>query len=212
MKTGEMTVAAYLDALAAKQSTPGGGGAAAVSGSQAAALLSMVANFTVGNKKYAAMEGEMQRLLGESETLRRELLALADADVEAFNAVAACYAMPKESDEEKSARTAALQTALHQAARAPLATAQHCLAVMQLVTPVAAQGNKNVVSDAATALYLAHAGLQAALVNVQINLMMIRDDGFVQDAGGERDRLLAAAETAAAAGKASCRESLGFEL
>ena len=100
--TAAMTLRAFSDALAARQSTPGGGGAAALTGSQAAALISMVINFTLGNKKYAAIETEMQSWLSQSEDLRNQLLALADRDVEVFNVVSACYAMPKASDAGKS--------------------------------------------------------------------------------------------------------------
>lgn len=212
MKTGKSTIEEFLDALAAKQSTPGGGGAAALTGSQAAALLSMVANFTVGNKKYASVEEEMARYLAQSEALRLDLLAQADADADAFAGVSRCYGMPKDTDEEKAARTAALQAALQQAARVPLETAGYCVEVLKLVAPVAAKGNTNVVSDAATAAYLGYAALQSAVVNVNINLKFIKDDAFNAATGESRDRMLAEAETALEAGKAACREALGIEL
>ena len=129
MKTGEMTIANFLDALAAKQPTPGGGGAAALTGSQAAALLCMVANFTLGAKKYADVHEEMRGYLAQAEALRFKLLGLADEDVAAFNGVSACYAMPKESDSEKAARTEALQAALKEAARVPFVAAEAALEV-----------------------------------------------------------------------------------
>ena len=130
----------------------------------------------------------------------------------AFAAVAACYAMPKETDAEKAARTAALQSALQGAARVPLATAEKCVAVMALAGPVGAQGNANVVSDAAVALYLAQAALQAAVVNVNINLKFIKDDTFVQTVAGQRDALLSRAAALAASGKQACQAVLGIEL
>lgn len=210
--TGALTIADFLDQLAAKQSTPGGGGAAAVTGGQAAALLSMVINFTLGSKKYAAVEVAMQGYLQQSESLRHTLLALADQDVAAFNAVAACYAMPKTTDEEKAARTTALQTALKGAAQTPLTTAERCLDIMHLVEPVGRQGNTNVVSDAATALYLAQAALQSALVNVNINLKFIKDEAFVADYAARCNALLAAAATAYTAGKTACEAVLEIAL
>jgi methenyltetrahydrofolate cyclohydrolase len=210
--TGAMTVGGFLDALAAKQSTPGGGGAAALTGAQAAALLSMVVNFTLGNKKYADVQEAMTEHLAASEALRRELLQLADADVTAFNGVTACYAMPKESDAEKAARTAALQQALVVATGVPMTTAHRALAVMRLVAPVGKMGNTNVVSDAAVALYLAEAALKAAVVNVNINLKFIKDEAFVRTATTELEQLLADADAAAVAGKEACMVPLGFEL
>ena len=210
--TGQLHVGDFLDSLAARQSAPGGGGAAALTGSQAAALLSMVANFTLGNKKYAAVEAEMTGYLAQSETLRHLLLVLADEDVAAFNGVAACYAMPKESDAEKAARSAAIQAALQEAARVPMSTAERSVEVMQLAAAVGAKGNTNMVSDAAVALYLAHAALQAAIVNVNINLKSIKDATFVAECAARRDDLLATGATALDAGKAACEAGLGFSL
>ena len=179
MNAAHMTTTEFVDALAAGQPTPGGGGAAALTGSQAAALVSMVINFTVGKKKYAEVEVEMQGYLLRTETLRRELLAAVDADAAAFDAVTATYALPKETDAEKSARTAALQEALKHAAAVPFAVAEQCLEIMRLAAPVGAKGNSNVVSDAATALYLAFAALKSAIVNVNVNLKFIKDEAFV---------------------------------
>lgn len=212
MKTGEMQIGDFLDALAAKQSTPGGGGAAALTGSQAAALLCMVANFTLGAKKYANVQEEMKGYLAQAEALRGKLLALADEDVTAFRGVSACYAMPKETDAEKAARTEALQLALKEAARVPFVTAESALAVMQLAESVAAKGNSNVVSDAAVALYLADAAMRAAIINVNINLKFIKDDSFVESYTAARNELLAAAAAAAVEGKAACQQALGIEL
>lgn len=212
MTTGEMTVGDFLEELAAKQSTPGGGGAAALTGSQAAALLCMVANFTVGAKKYAAVQEEMQQYLAEADALRLRLLALADEDVIAFQGVTACYAMPKATDAEKAARTEAMQAALKEAARVPFATAENAVAVMKLAAPVGEKGNSNVVSDAAVALYLADAALRAALVNVNINLKFIKDSDFVTRFAADCSELLAEGAAALAAGKAACQQVLEIEL
>lgn len=210
--TAEMTIRAFSDALAARQSTPGGGGAAALTGSQAAALISMVINFTLGNKKYATVETEMQSWLSQSETLRSELLILADRDVEVFNAVAACYAMPKESDAEKAARTTALQSALKAAAEVPFTVAEKCLAVLHLAAPVGEKGNTNVVSDAGVALYLANAALYSAMINVNINLKFIKDTAYVAAWSAKRDTLLAEAATAYTAARTACATTLGVTL
>ena len=212
MTTGEMTIASFLDELAAKQSTPGGGGAAALTGSQAAALLCMVANFTVGAKKYADVQAEMQEYLAVAEQLRRQLLALADEDVVAFQGVTACYAMPKESDVEKVARTEALQTALKEAARVPFNTAECAVEIMKLAKPVAEKGNSNVVSDAAVALYLGDAALRAAIVNVNINLKFIKQRDYVENLAAACHRLLAEGAAALVEGKAACQKVLEIEL
>lgn len=210
--TTAMTIGAFSDALASRASTPGGGGAAALTGSQAAALLSMVINFTLGNQKYVAVESIMADYLVQSEQLRHALLTMADADVTAFTAVTACYDMPRTSAEEKAARTTALQRALKGAAEVPFTTAQHCLAVMELVEGVARQGNRNVVSDAATALYLAQAALQSAIINVNINLKFIKDEDYVAAWSTKRDTVLDRARQAYTTAKATCERALEMTL
>jgi formiminotetrahydrofolate cyclodeaminase len=212
MSTADMTLRTFSDALAARQSTPGGGGAAAITGSQAAALITMVINFTVGNKKYASVEVEMQSWLSQSEALRNELLALADRDVEVFKAVSACYAMPKESDAEKATRTAALQSALKAAAEVPFTVAERCLAVLRLAALVGEKGNANVVSDAGVAMYLANAALYSAIINVNINLKFIKDNDYVATWSAKRDALLAEAATAYTAARTACAATLGVTL
>jgi formiminotetrahydrofolate cyclodeaminase len=212
MNAAELKTAEFLDVLAAGQSTPGGGGAAALTGSQAAALISMVINFTVGRKKYAAVEAELQGYLVRSEQLRRDLLAEVDADAAAFDAVSATYTMPKETDEEKAARTAALQAALKHAAAVPFGVAEQALEIIRLAEPVGAKGNSNVVSDAASALYLAYAALKCALVNVNINLKFIKDEAFVAEWSAKTDDMLARADAAYASARVAIEQTLGVAL
>ena len=212
MNAANLTTADFLDLLASGQSTPGGGGAAALTGSQAAALISMVINFTVGRKKYAEVEAEFYGYLARSEELRRNLLAEVDADAAAFDAVSATYTMPKETDEEKAARTAALQAALKHAAAVPYGVAEQSLEIMQLAEPVGAKGNSNVVSDAASALYLAYSALKCALVNVNINLKFIKDEAFVSEWAAKTADMLARADEAYAAARRAIEGTLGVEL
>ena len=212
MTTAEMSLSAFSDALASKQSTPGGGSAAAVVGSQAAALVSMVIRVTMGKKKYAAVEAEMQDYLEQSEALRHELLALADKDAEAFNAVAACFGMPRTTPEEKAARSQAMQAALKGATLVPFTVAERCLAVLKLAEPVVAKGNVNAASDGATAMYLANAALLSAIANVNINLQAIKDAAFVEEWSNKKEALLAERAGAYAAAKAAGEGALGQPL
>jgi formiminotetrahydrofolate cyclodeaminase len=212
MTTAAMTIEQFLEALAARQSMPGGGAAAAITAAQAAALVSMVVNFTLGNSRYAAVEEEMRGYLAASEALRHEMSDLADRDIEAFNAVAACYAMPRSTEAEKSARTAALQEALKGATEAPFLLAERCLDLLRLIEPVGAKGNVNVVSDAATALYLVNAALDSAMINVNINLKSLRDSEFVTVTTTRRDNLLQEARQAYERARLACTETLGVPL
>lgn len=208
----DSTLQQFLDALASGKSTPGGGGAAALTGSQAAALLSMALNFTVGRKKYADVEVEMQGYLARSESLRAGLLELVDRDARAFGAVSACYGMPKETDAEKAARTAAIQSAMQGATEVPFVVAGHCLELLQLAAPIGAKGNSNVVSDAATGAYLALAALNAGLLNVEINLKYIKDGDFVSQWTEKVVGVRTAAADAYTAAIAACSATLGVNV
>jgi methenyltetrahydrofolate cyclohydrolase len=212
MSTEDMTIAKFLAARPARKTGRGGGAAAAVTGAQAAALVSMVINFTLGNPKYAAVEAAMQQYLSQSEALRVAILAQADQDIEAFNAVAAGYALPRSTDAEKAARSAAIQTALKGATEVPFALAEQCVTLMRLIQPVASQGNVNVVSDAATALHLAQAAFNSALVNVNINLKALKDEKFVAAATARRVALVSEAAQAHAAAQAACALTLGMDI
>ncbi len=165
---------AFLGELASDSPTPGGGSVAALCGALGASLNSMVANLTIGKKKYADVEDDMKKALAGAETLRVELAQMIDEDAAAFDKVMVALKMPKESDEEKATRRTALQQALVDAATVPLAVMEMCAGVIQLAGPVAEKGNTNAVSDAGVAALVARAGLHSARLNVLINLGGIR--------------------------------------
>jgi formiminotetrahydrofolate cyclodeaminase len=187
----DKSIQAFLDELASKASTPGGGSAAAVMGAMAAALVSMVGNFTIGKKGYEAVETEMQALLRSAEALRGSLTDMIRRDVEAFDRVMAAYGLPRDTDPQKAARTAAIQSALKEAADVPLNCARLCADVIRLAAPMARNGNKNVVSDAGVAVLAAEAALRSAALNVYVNLGAIKDEEFVRTRRTELDAALA---------------------
>jgi len=187
----EKSVQTFLGQLASKASTPGGGSAAAIMGAMGAALVSMVANLTVGKKKYAAVEVEMQGLLERSETLCARLTDMIQADVDVFDRVMAAYGMPKETDDETRTRTHAIQAALKDATDVPLACACLCADVIELCRPVAEKGNANVISDAGVAVLAAHAALRSAALNVYINIGGIEDQDFANERRRRLDGILA---------------------
>lgn len=164
-----------LEALAAATPTPGGGSASAYSGAMAAALAAMVARLTIGKKKYAQVEEQMQALLARAEQLRLELLDYVSRDAAAFDAVMAAYRLPKDSPPEQAARLAAVEAATLQAARVPLEVAEKAVAVMALAAEAAASGNLNAISDGAVAVALGRAALTGAGYNVRINLPGLQD-------------------------------------
>jgi formiminotetrahydrofolate cyclodeaminase len=184
-------VTTFLDELASSAPTPGGGSAAAIMGGMGAALVSMVCNLTIGKKAYVEVEGEMKDLLAKAEALRAQLTDFIRADVEAFDGLMAAYGLPKDTDEQKAARSAAIQEGLKKATDAPLACARACADVIALSLVAAEKGNKNVVSDAGVAALAAVAALRSAALNVDINVPSIKDADFAASRRAETDALLA---------------------
>jgi formiminotetrahydrofolate cyclodeaminase len=159
----------WLTELASAAPAPGGGAAAAMCAATGAALVSMVCNLTIGKPKYAASEDVMRTVLAEAESLRAEALRLAEADAEAFSGVAAAYKLPKDTDEQKAARTAAIQAGLVDAAEVPLAIAILSARVIALAGRILDGSNPNVVSDVAVAASAAAAPLGEGAGNLGIN-------------------------------------------
>ncbi|MEI7840879.1 MAG: methenyltetrahydrofolate cyclohydrolase [Methylococcaceae bacterium] len=186
----------YLDTLASKSATPGGGSAAALMGAQAAALTSMVCNLTIGKPKYAEVETEMGALLAQSETLREALTGMIKADVDVFNRLMATYALPKETDDEKVARSAAIQTVLKDATDVPLACAKACAEVIVLSRCAAEKGSSAVISDAGVAVMSGYAALKSAALNVYINAASLKDREFAEEKLAELTAILNGAEIA----------------
>lgn len=172
---GARAVGSWLEELASPAPAPGGGAAAALNVSVGAALLEMVCNLTIGKPKYAEHEATMKRVLARAGELRTEALRLADEDAEAFSLVSAAYKMPKEPPEAREARTSAIQDALRDAAAVPLRTAEAAAEVVELASEILAGANVNILSDVSVAAASARAGLEAASVNVEINLAQLKE-------------------------------------
>jgi len=169
-------VSNFLDELASNSPTPGGGSVAALAGALGAALISMVGNLTVGKKKYEDVEEDIKKIIGSSGKLRYELSQLIEEDVKVFNNFMATYKMPRETEDEKKMRTEKIQEALIEAARVPLRVAYKCMEILSLSKEVAEKGSINTVSDAGVAALMAEAALESAILNVKINLKMIKDE------------------------------------
>jgi formiminotetrahydrofolate cyclodeaminase len=180
MEIKDKSIEVFLDELASKSATPGGGSAAAVMGAQSAALTSMVCNLTIGKPKYAEVEIEMQELLAKSENLRHVLIGMIKADVDVFDRLMACYGMAKETDEEKTARSGAIQSVLKEATEVPLACAKACAEAITLSRIAADKGNTAVISDAGVAVMAGYAGLKSAALNVYINAGSLKDREFAE--------------------------------
>lgn len=180
MKLTARTVSGLLEAFRSSDPTPGGGSAAALAGAVGASLLAMVAGLP---KPVAATDTELGQLRDAGErctSLARELEALIDQDTDAYDAVVAAYRLPKATDEEKAARTQAIQSALRGATETPLTVMRHCHEALELSGTVGRLGNQNAASDVQVASGLLRAGLTGAAANVEINLGSLKDAQYVE--------------------------------
>lgn len=179
------TVAEFVDVTASNEPVPGGGSVSALAASIAAALGEMVANLTIGKKKYVEVEEEMKEISDKMNKCRFVLLEYIDKDAQSFDEVMKAYGMPKETDDEKAARSAAIQESMKNAAAVPLAVAKSTFDLMEAIRSVVAKGNSNAVTDGAVAAMMARTAVLGALYNVKINLGSIKDEDYVSKVGAE---------------------------
>ena len=162
----DLTIKGFLAETAGSAPVPGGGSISALNGAIATALTEMVANLTIGKKKYADVEGS-----------------------EAYDRVFAAFKLPKETEEEKAERSRVIQDATKQAAMVPMEVAEEIASVMETIIYVAHKGNRNAVTDACVAMMTARTCVLGALLNVRINLTSIKDGAFVKRMSEKADFL-----------------------
>jgi formiminotetrahydrofolate cyclodeaminase len=202
-KFADMTVAQLLEALSSPNPTPGGGTAAAIAGAMGASLLMMVAGLAKSRNNTDEEKAALTTARAALAPLASRLTGLADADAESFDRVMAAYRLPKITDDEKTARTQAIQGALQGATTVPLDTLRACADAIVQSTIVAAHGNRSATSDVGVAVALLRAAAAGAHANVQANLGGLKDEGFKTDTAAEAARLLADAQSNAAAADAA---------
>jgi formiminotetrahydrofolate cyclodeaminase len=173
--TAGRAVGIWLQDLASDAPTPGGGPAAAVVAATGAALISMVGRLTVGRERFADLEPRMREIVDRADDERGRFLELADRDAEAFEGFMLAFRMPRESEDERSTRAAAIEEALIAAADVPLEVARRSVGLMELAVEVAARGNPHAASDGACAAACLHAAAHAALASVRINAGSMTD-------------------------------------
>jgi glutamate formiminotransferase/formiminotetrahydrofolate cyclodeaminase len=155
----------FVNEVAQGTPVPGGGAVAALAGALAAALTQMVARLTIGKKKYANAEADMNAAALSVETLCRKLLNAVERDGRAYSAVLDAYKI----DKANPSREALIQAALKGAANVPLEVMQYALETMRIARVVADRGNANAVTDAAVAVHMALAAIEGAGLNVRVN-------------------------------------------
>ena len=179
MNLVEQRVIDFVAATASKEPTPGGGAIAALTGATGAALAEMVANLTFGKKGYEEVQSEMEELQTKAEAIRNRMLELSQADADVFNIFMNALGLPKNTDEEKIARTAAIQQAYKDADMVPFEIGELAYQIFELAELASSKGNQNLITDGIIAAINARAAVKAAFLNVRINLSGIKDEAFV---------------------------------
>lgn len=175
-----LTLNDFTEKLASNSPVPGGGSVAAVSASLSAALAGMVANLTLGKKKYVQVEEEMNSIIEKASELRNKILDYIEKDSNAYNKVIDAYKMPKETEEEKQARSKAVEDGSKFAAEIPFEIAKISYEIFPLAEAVVKSGNSNAITDGLISAMLARTAVLAGILNVRINLEYINDVEFVE--------------------------------
>lgn len=179
----------FVAATASKEPTPGGGAIAALTAATGAALAEMVANLTFDKKGYEDVQEEMHLLQQKAEFIREKALSLAQADANVFNLFMDALALPKNTDEEKLARTVAIQQAYKDAANVPLEIGMISYEIFDLAYVAATKGNQNLITDGIIAAINARAAVKAAFLNVRINISGIKDESYVADLKAQMNQI-----------------------
>jgi methenyltetrahydrofolate cyclohydrolase len=184
-----MALMDVIDAFASNEPVPGGGSASALAGAVGTSLLLMVAGMTTTRSGADEETADLAEAGARLRPLRDRLTGLIDTDSDAYAAVTAAFRLPKHTDEEKTARREAIQTATRQATDVPLDTMRACRDALRHAVIVARNGNRNATSDIGVALELLTAGTRGAGLNVDINLGTLSDQPYVERARWEREDL-----------------------
>lgn len=186
MHTAEQTCQGFLDALASKAPVPGGGGASALVGALGTALCTMVGNYTVGKEKYAEVEEDVKALMAKAEDIRARLLALVDADAEAFEPLSKAYAIPKDDPN----REAVMEQCLRDAAATPMEILRLSCQAIDLHREMLDKGSVMMLSDVGTGVIFCQSALYGAALNVRVNTKSMTDRTFAKAMDEETDALV----------------------
>lgn len=175
MELSNLKVNEFTALLGSEAPAPGGGSAAALCGALGAALSAMVSALTVGSAKFEAFHETAGQALAKADGLRQKMLEAMEADTAAFNQVSAAFSLPKSSDEEKAARSQAIQEALAVCTESPLDIMALSVETLELTLLLIGRSNTNAASDLGVSALCLKAGLQGAWLNVLINVGSLKD-------------------------------------
>ncbi len=193
MKLAELKTSEFVDLLASDAPAPGGGSAAALEGALGAALTAMVCGLTVGKKKYADYQELAEEAQKKATDLKARFVDVMDRDTEAFNVVSAAFGMPKATDEEKAARSAAIQEGLKGCTKTPFEMMELAVETLELTASILGKSNDSAASDLGVSALSLRAAIQGAWLNVLINIGSLKDTALAEDYRKKGEALLAKA-------------------
>lgn len=180
----------FLEVLSSAAPVPGGGGASAAVGAFSSALGMMVANLTIGKKKYADVEEEIIEVKEQLQNLQKELVDLTDKDAEAFEPLSKAYGLPKDTPEQKEEKERVMEKALYEASIVPMQIMKTVAKVMELLETLGEKGSKIAISDVGVAVLFARAALEGASLNIYINTRLMKNREQAERLNKESDDMI----------------------
>ncbi len=177
----EHTVTDFVDITASREPAPGGGSIAALSGALSSALTAMVSELTKGKKKYAKNQELVEKLCKDANAIREQFIDVMDRDTEAYNKLSLAFSLPKETDEEKKARSAEIQEGLVACIDTPMEMMELSAKACSLVEQSVGHTNSNCASDLGVAALTLNAAVNGAWLNVLINLGSLKNRKLLEE-------------------------------
>ncbi|MDO5715606.1 MAG: cyclodeaminase/cyclohydrolase family protein [Tissierellia bacterium] len=185
----DLSIENFAKETASDSPAPGGGSIAALNASMAASLLAMVASLTIGKKRFVDVEEEMKDLLIRCNEYRDEFVNTIDRDANSFNGVIDAFKMPKDTEEEKKARSEKIQEGYKEAISVPLGLGIKVVELYDIARILAEKGNENAITDVAVALINIKAAVEGAFLNVDINLNSLKDEGYRKELESKKEQV-----------------------
>ena len=185
-----MTIQEFLDVLSSKEPVPGGGGASALAGALGNALGQMVANLTIGKKKYALVEDEIKELAERMKGIQGQFTALAAQDAKVFAPLAKCYSLPSGTEEEKAYKAEVMEARLLDASLVPMEIMEKASEMLEIMDILADKGSRMAVSDVGVGVQFIRTALLGAVMNVYINTKSMKNREKAEEMNEKAERLI----------------------